>query len=156
MIYALGPILDTDGVFVSPDGEVYRRLPQSNNRAGYRTVTVARRMRYVHELAAQAWLGPRPIGAVVRHLDDVPSNNSRENLAYGTRQDNALDAQRNGRHLGDIERRSGRIRLTPDKVRQSRAWVTYGFSAVEVARWFGVADATMHHAISGRHWGWVE
>lgn len=45
---------------------------------------------------AEAFLGPRPDGLVVRHLDDDRTNNRASNLAYGTASDNQRDSVRNG------------------------------------------------------------
>lgn len=50
-----------------------------------------------HVLVAEAFIGPRPAGMVVRHWDDIRSNNALTNLLYGTHADNARDAVRNGR-----------------------------------------------------------
>jgi len=52
----------------------------------------------VHVLMALTFLGPRPDGLEVRHLDDDPINNRIENLAYGTQAENMSDRVRNGRH----------------------------------------------------------
>jgi hypothetical protein len=52
--------------------------------------------RYIHQLVAEAFLGPRPLGESVRHLDDVKADNQAQNLAYGTRSENELDKTRNG------------------------------------------------------------
>jgi hypothetical protein len=45
-----------------------------------------------------AFVGPRPDGAVGRHFNDDPVDNRPENLAWGTRLDNAADRLRNGRY----------------------------------------------------------
>ncbi|WP_418344921.1 NUMOD4 motif-containing HNH endonuclease [Rhodococcus pyridinivorans] len=52
----------------------------------------------VHALVAEAFLGPRPDGHEIRHLDGNPSNNQVTNLAYGTRTDQRFDDVRNGVH----------------------------------------------------------
>jgi len=43
-----------------------------------------------------AFFGPPPKGIQVRHLNGNPKDNRLENLAYGTRSDNAKDAIRHG------------------------------------------------------------
>jgi hypothetical protein len=53
---------------------------------------------FVHALTAEAFIGPRPTGMVVRHLDGDCLNNQIENLAYGTHGDNERDTVRHGRH----------------------------------------------------------
>lgn len=50
----------------------------------------------VHILVAEAFLGPRPEGQEIRHLDGNSLNNYASNLAYGTRSENILDAVRHG------------------------------------------------------------
>lgn len=52
----------------------------------------------VHRLVALAFLGPRPEGQEVRHLDGDRTNCTASNLAYGTRSENLADAQRHGTH----------------------------------------------------------
>lgn len=52
---------------------------------------------FIHRLVAEAFI-PNPEGLpLVRHLDDVKENNHVRNLAWGTHEDNAQDAIRNGR-----------------------------------------------------------
>lgn len=50
----------------------------------------------VHQLVALTFLGVRPDGMEVRHINDDPSDNREQNLAYGTRRENMLDRGRNG------------------------------------------------------------
>jgi hypothetical protein len=50
----------------------------------------------VHSLVAEAFLGPRPTGMEVRHLDGNATNNSAGNLAYGTHAENMDDMRRHG------------------------------------------------------------
>jgi len=51
-----------------------------------------------HRLVALAFLGPRPEGAVVRHLDGDPLRPHAENLAYGTKSENLVDQVAHGTH----------------------------------------------------------
>jgi hypothetical protein len=66
--------------------------------AGYPNVNLHGKRHTVHELVALAFLGPRPDGLWIRHLDGDPSNNSPSNLAYGTPSENALDMVSHGTH----------------------------------------------------------
>jgi hypothetical protein len=43
-----------------------------------------------------AFVGPRPAGNEVRHLNGVRNDNRIENLAWGTKAENAADKQRHG------------------------------------------------------------
>ena len=44
--------------------------------------------RYVHQMVAETYLGPRPEGHVIDHIDGNMSNNSASNLEYVTREEN--------------------------------------------------------------------
>lgn len=59
----------------------------------------------VSHLVAMAFLGPRPKGNVVRHLNDIRRNNRVTNIRYGTQKDNSDDAKRNGRPIGRPRKR---------------------------------------------------
>lgn len=69
---------------------------------GYRRVKLygesGARFIAVHALVAGAFIGPRPDGQQVRHLDGDRLNNVASNLAYGTHADNMQDRLRHGRH----------------------------------------------------------
>lgn len=76
--------------------------PVTNPRHGHLTVVLSkngiRHRRYIHQLVMEAFVGPRPHGQLVRHLDDNPTNNHLQNLAYGTQTHNMQDALTNGRN----------------------------------------------------------
>ena len=52
----------------------------------------------VHRLVALAFLGPRPEGAVVRHLDGDPLRPLADILIYGTMSENLVDQIGHGTH----------------------------------------------------------
>jgi hypothetical protein len=53
----------------------------------------------VHTLVALAFLGHRPPGAEVRHLNGNAHDNRVENLCYGTSSENSRDTVQNGNHF---------------------------------------------------------
>lgn len=67
---------------------------------GYRQVALQRdgvtTPRYVHDLVLEAFVGPAPAGHECRHLDGDSENNRLDNLAWGTRLENAQDKMRHG------------------------------------------------------------
>jgi hypothetical protein len=77
-----------------------RLLRLGRHKHGYLTVNLWRDNRYVtrtvHSLVAEAFLGPRPPGLEVRHLDGDPPNCRLSNLIYGTREENMQDTLRHG------------------------------------------------------------
>lgn len=52
----------------------------------------------VHKLVMAAFVGPRPDGMEVRHLNGSPRDNRLTNLAYGTPSENEFDKVRHGTH----------------------------------------------------------
>lgn len=72
------------------------------DRRGYWRVSLSvagvTKNRRVHQLVALAFLGPRPDGCEVRHLDGNRTNNNAENLAYGTSAENRADTLAHGTH----------------------------------------------------------
>lgn len=79
-----------------------RLLSQRLNRKGYPVVGLVIGGREintrVHILVCEAWHGMRPEGMVCRHLDGNPTNNSPDNLTWGTHAENCQDAVRHGTH----------------------------------------------------------
>lgn len=72
------------------------KLSRGNN--GYLRVSIDGTVRLVHHVVAEAFIGPRPPGALLRHLDDNKDNNHYSNLAYGSSGDNMRDCLANGNH----------------------------------------------------------
>ncbi len=105
----------------------------------------------VHRLVAAAFLGPRPVGYVIRHLDGDKSNNTVLNLAYGTVAENAADEVRNGR-TSPLVKASSRRRLTIEQVRQIRERRASGDRNCEVAKSLGVSRELISSVGNGRSW----
>ena len=97
---------------VTRDGKVFsltnwrgygrRELAQLPNDDGYPSVRVMvdgkRKHVAVHVLVAREHLPPRPSPChEIRHLDGDKQNPSADNLAWGTRKENADDRERHGR-----------------------------------------------------------
>ena len=92
--------LDEFGVYVSDDGHVLRELSQWEDRLGYKYVTISNakhKNQQVHRLVAKAFI-PYDIGSdgIVMHKDDDPSNNTVQNLKWGTYTQNITDAYEHG------------------------------------------------------------
>src|SRR4051812_39982225 len=89
----------TRNYFISSLGNVLsqsfgnpRLLTMPIGSTGYRHVCIHGRTTKVHRIVAEVFLGPRPEGAVIRHLDGNPLNNAVSNLEWGTPSDNMYDA----------------------------------------------------------------
>lgn len=79
-----GRIMNTLTNRISSGGKSDRYLRVS----AYKDDASSPTLMYLHELICLAFQGPRPAGMVVLHLNDDKSNNTRENLAYGTQAEN--------------------------------------------------------------------
>ena len=100
-------VIDYEGLYeVSSMGRIFslytnRILSTPLNGHGYPHLILhqdgLRETVTVHTLMAAAFLGPCPPGQMIRHLDDVKTNNILPNLEYGTDRENKEDARRNGR-----------------------------------------------------------
>lgn len=80
----------------------FRVLKAPPGRNGYRKTAIGENPTvsvYVHHSVAEAFLGPRPNGMQIRHLDGDKLNNRVGNLRYGTPSENVRDVLRHGRHF---------------------------------------------------------
>lgn len=105
--------------------------------------------RTVHALVAEAFLGPRPEGNVIRHLDGNPENNRLSNLCYGTQSDNLRDC-----YLS-YDGRVGPGTLSRAQVLEIRSLLAEGLRQVDIARKFGVSKSAINHIKSGRTYGYL-
>lgn len=141
------------GYGISRDGEVWaetrphrpgRVLSTHSDARGYRRVTIEGTARLVHRLLLSAFVRPPTEYEVGRHLDDDPTNNALENLAWGTYGDNAADMRRNGNG------RTGRPRkLTDEQCAGIRSARAAGSTMATIAADFGVSVSLVSRIISG-------
>jgi hypothetical protein len=104
------------------------------------------RLRTVHSLVAETFLGPRPPGSEVRHLDGDPLNNRVENLAYGTRIENAADRERHARTAHG--ERNGNAAIRDADARTIRLIHRAGVATQdELADAFGISQAQIHNIV---------
>lgn len=111
-----------------------RLLKPVPNKKGYIRACMNGVAPQVHWLVLEAFVGPRPAGAMGRHLNDIPGDNRLENLAWGTQTENMADAKRNGliRH-----------KLTPDQVQEMRRLYREGVSKTRLAERFGITHGSV-------------
>lgn len=102
-----GRVRSVDRMRSNHTGEmVFRgRVRRLKNMRGYRTVRLTGpngrdKTASVHVLVATAFIGSRPVGMEVRHLDGDPSHNDVTNLSWGTQSANNYDRVRHGRLPG--------------------------------------------------------
>lgn len=116
--------------------------PMWNGRAKVRLDTKPRADFDVAHLVAEAFIGPRPEGGVVMHLDDDPRNNAVSNLRWGTRQDNARDMASKGRGGFQV--------LTAETVAEIRTRRAAGERGRVLAAVYGVSEQRVCDIYKGR------
>jgi hypothetical protein len=103
-----------------------------------------------HQLIALAWIGPRPDGAVVNHIDGCKLNNRPENLEYITNSENVHHAYRTGL-LSNKGMSNGNRKLTEEMVRKILAYPRT-VKAADVAAAVGCKTHNVVNIRAGRSW----
>ncbi len=151
-------IVSALGVVVSLKKRSVRVIRQVSER-GYMRVWLCgggAQVRFrVHRIVLLAWVGPCPPGEVARHLDGNPSNNSVENLAWGTQSENVADSVRHGTRRVHRGSKNGQSKLTEDEAAAIADLVTSGWKQRDVARFFGVSQRTVCKINTGAGWSHV-
>lgn len=141
---------------VSNLGRVRRTKPGGGSRVGYilkeregrngylivrlsqprcaRTVTV-------HRLVALAFLGPRPHGHEVNHIDHDRANNAASNLEWVTPAENTVHKMRANRQRAPLGEAHGMSRLTEEQVKRI---LRSPRPVREIAAQFGVGVSTVY------------
>lgn len=125
-------------------------LHQNISPCGYRRVWIDGALYFVHVLLLEAFRGPKPEKSDARHLDDNKSNNTLDNLCWGTRSENLKDAIRNGCHL--IGSDMPNAKLTEEAVVNIRRAYKVGTSQISLARYYGVHQSIISEICAGKRW----
>lgn len=166
------PVVGFEGWYeVSDLGRVRRSAPgrrtcagrictTSRNTYGYRQVDIhvngKSHTTTVHKLVTAAFLGPRPDGMQVDHIDGDKTNNRLENLRYVTAGDNIRHCYRLARegripHNGFGEANAS-SKLTIEQVRMVRHLLSIGMPATQIAKRYGVSDRAIGKIRNGQTW----
>ena len=149
-------------------------LSQSPNVKGYPRVTMSINgksvTRVVHALVMEAFVGPRPEGMQIRHIDGSRTNNAIENLAYCTASENEADKSIHGtKAVGDKNgmrtkpearprgSKHGKAVLNESAVALIKKKLSEGHRGIgeKLAKEHGVSPQLISNIKSGRVWGHV-
>lgn len=144
---------------VNQDGRNYSRVVLCSDGA------VKKESRLVHRVVCEAFHGPCPAGKECRHIDGNKSNNSSDNLAWGTRRENEQDklrhgtvacGNRHGTHTKPETRmrgeRNGIAKLTASKVIEIRNLHARGMIYVDIAAIYGVTRTLISGIVRRKRW----
>jgi hypothetical protein len=122
-------------------------------------VNAVRKNVHVHVLVAEAFLGPRPPGKHINHIDGVKTNNRPKNLEYVTPAENcahsgrmglAASGLRHGRYTKPERTARGerhhKAILTEEDVRELRRLRASGLTYSALEKMFGLARGSARDA----------
>lgn len=134
-----------DGQIIGPSGQILKHYV--DKKTGHRHVLIRKRKLRVHHAVLLTYVGVRPSGMMGLHRDDDQSNNTIENLYWGTYLDNAKDRRRNkGIPSGE---NAPSAKLTTDEVRRIRQDAR---SSRVVAADYGVSHTSILEIRRGNRW----
>lgn len=113
-----------------------------------RTLNAARASYTLHK-------GEISAGCVIMHSCDNPACVNPSHLFEGTQADNLTDMRQKKRERFLAGSSHANSRLSESIVREARVRRNNGERLCALAREYGVAESTLHHAISGKTWSHV-
>lgn len=111
------------------------------------------RVKGIHQLLLETFVGPCPIGFVCRHLNGNPRDNKLNNLVWGTRSENNKDAHRHGTVSQKGEKNRG-ARLNELRVRIIKRLLKFRkeFTLKELGKIFSVSRGAIECIRRGQSW----
>jgi len=141
----------TTGVHTYPG----RIVKQTQNRKGYRRVTLHKNKHHtllVHSLVAKAFIGTKPNGMEINHIDGIKNNNMVTNLEYVTPKENSRHALKLGLMKPLHGEKNGNHKLTAQDVTKIKQLLRQGIRPTRIAEQFNVWIGTIGHISAGRSW----
>lgn len=130
--------------------------PHPNGRYGYLSVCLYLgnhpTRKYIHHLVAETFIGERPTGKQVDHIDGNVQNNQAMNLRYCTAKENGEGTANRGSLKGE---RNGAARLTVADIQMIRTRAEHETQR-SIARAFGISYQHVSDIVLGKRWGWVK
>src|SRR5882757_8352792 len=158
-VSSFGRVRSEDRKIIRSDGKkkTFKGILLSGSGGGkyYQTVVIAisgtKTTRYIHDLVTETFLGPKPKGKEVRHLDGNKHNNFVGNLCYGTKSENARDTVNHGNCSFTGKRFSQKI-PEEEVIAICKAGRTGRAGADTLGRKYGVHPNTIWSIWRGKIW----
>lgn len=109
----------------------------------------------VHSLVCKAYHGLPKKGLEVRHLDGNRKNNHPDNLCWGTRRENMLDAIKHGTHISCKNKGEDNPNATLNEwivIEIHRLKEDTDLTCRQIGSLFGVTRDTVQRIVSGGRW----
>jgi len=158
----LQPIPGLPQCVADTEGNVYRqysngkqhKLSQRSDKDGYKIIRIVhqgqRRFLKVHRLICEAFHGPCPENMMSRHLNGVRTDNTPDNLCWGTPQENSDDKIRHGTMC--VGERHGRAKITKKTAELIRQRYAAGESQVSIAADVGISQSVISETVLHKIW----
>ena len=130
----LGRARSLDGYRPRGTGQVFIKgkiLTPVISKNGYPFIAIGKKRVYVHKLVMLSFVGPRPAGMEVRHLDGNRANPRFDNLCYGTSSQNREDAYRHGTRNPETDRKIAAKTIATKYAKYGPHWSRAGFAGVK-------------------------
>lgn len=154
MVSDLGRVKSAQRIIVRNNGWPQtvkeRILKASCDEWGYPQVSIDRKTIKVHRAVALAFMGARPDGEEIRHLDGNPANCNLSNLSYGTHSENVLDAYS---YRGNIRKTQ---KLSIGTVTKIKADILSGLASRAIANKYEISEQSICDIKHGRIYAWLE
>lgn len=109
--------------------------------------------KHVHYFIALAFLGVRPKGLEINHIDGVKTNNKLDNLEYITHAENCAHAAVLGLQKPRVGSKNGMSKLTESQVKEIRDIAANSgryYGRKELATKYGVSECTIKEVVTRR------
>lgn len=134
---------------LKPLAIIQKKYPQTSLYRDGRAHSV-----FIHVLVAEAFLGPRPTGLQVNHIDGNKQNNHASNLEYVTASENMRHAYRHALVIRPRGENSPTAKLNNEQVRQI-VGLRRTLTQRQIADQFGVSVPLIQKIHSGEMWSEV-
>lgn len=152
-----------EGYFITEDGRVLsnksgtiKELKQSEDTKGYMRISLNPRglkgkkvNARIHNLVAEAYIGKKPEGLTVNHIDGNKLNNHYTNLEYITYRENNLHAYKLGLKKGVVHK------LTDEDAYKLIELYNRGVEASVLAKTYNVTQHYVYQLVHGRRKGHI-
>jgi hypothetical protein len=137
-----------------------RVLRQFVTHMGYSRVTIfnASERLYIstHTLVAEAFIGPRPPGKQVNHIDGNKLNNTPSNLEYVTPSENAIHAYGLGLRVGLPGETNGAAKLNERDIEDIYDLRDSGWTLEQIGGKYGITFQTASSIVNRKTWKHVQ
>lgn len=129
--------------------------PYDRKNNGYLSAWISGKNFTIHSLVMLAFIGHRPNGNVINHINGIPWDNRLENLEYCTQSHNRKQDFIHGRQSLRGEKNT-QAKLTEEQVMEIvKLYKTGDYSYSNLAKKYGVHVCGISNIMNGHCWGYL-